>query len=295
MYLGMDGTGAGIGGSAHDLRRRTGGPFSGVANADAQGVRSKHSTTVSAPKFNEPLRVRGRPSSSTRSGGWRSTASYRPIEVLAIANTDVLQLRPASVKALELSVKRAIDIVIASISLIVLVPLLALVAIAIRLDSPGPVIFRQTRHGLNGKPFQILKFRTMTVLEDGDSVKQAARFDKRVTRVGLWLRRSSIDELPQLINVLRGEMSIVGPRPHAAAHDYYYDRVIPNYGLRQRMKPGITGHAQVKGFRGETPTVEAMQRRVELDLWYIGNWSVYLDFAIMARTVIEVCRGHNAY
>jgi exopolysaccharide biosynthesis polyprenyl glycosylphosphotransferase len=222
-------------------------------------------------------------------------ASNRPIEILAIANTNVPELRPAAVEAFELSIKRVIDIVIAIIALIVLIPLLALVAIVIRLDSPGPVIFRQTRHGLNGKPFQILKFRTMTVLEDGHTVKQAARFDKRVTRVGLWLRRSSIDELPQLINVLRGEMSIVGPRPHAAAHDYYYDRVIPNYRLRQRMKPGITGHAQVKGFRGETPTVEAMQRRVELDLWYIGNWSVYLDFAIMARTVIEVCRGHNAY
>ena len=179
--------------------------------------------------------------------------------------------------------------------MIVLLPLLALAAIAIKLDTPGPVIFRQTRHGINGKPFRILKFRTMTVLEDGNTVKQAARFDTRVTRVGLWLRRTSIDELPQLINVLKGEMSIVGPRPHAAAHDNYFDQVIPNYALRQRMKPGITGYAQVKGCRGETATVDAMQRRVDLDLWYIDNWSVGLDFAIMARTAIEVVRAHNAY
>ena len=260
----------------------------------------RHMSTVVAPNLNEHLAASSRANASCRGvalGGerrWRSVA-YRPIEVLPIADTNVLELRPAQVEGFELSVKRAIDIVFASIALILLIPLLALVAIAIKLDSPGPVFFRQTRHGLNGKPFSILKFRTMSVLEDGDSVKQAARFDKRVTRVGLWLRRTRIDELPQLINVLRAEMSIVGPRPHAVAHDNYYDQVIPNYRFRQRMKPGITGYAQVKGFRGETPTVAAMQRRVELDLWYVGNWSVYLDFAIMARTVIEVLRGHNAY
>ena len=135
----------------------------------------------------------------------------------------------------------------------------------------------------------------MTVLEDGDAVKQAERSDNRVTRVGSWLRRTSIDELPQLINVLEGDMSIVGPRPHAVAHDSHFDKVIADYAFRQRMKPGITGCAQVNGCRGETPTVEAMRRRVEFDVWYIDNWSFHLDFAIMLRTVIEIIRGRNAY
>jgi len=217
----------------------------------------------------------------------------RPLS--AIGTTTVIELQRAPLNSFELLIKRAFDIVFASTALVALMPLLALVAIVIKLDSPGPVIFRQTRHGFNGKPFHILKFRTMTVLEDGDSIKQAVRSDKRVTRVGLWWRRSSIDELPQLINVLRGEMSIVGPRPHAAAHDNHFDQVIANYAFRHRMKPGITGYAQVKGLRGETPTVEAMQRRVDLDLWYIDNWSFLLDFAIVLRTVVEVARGQNAY
>jgi len=201
----------------------------------------------------------------------------------------------APLNSFELFIKRAFDIVVAGTALVALMPLLALVAIVTKLDSPGPVIFRQTRRGLNGKPFHILKFRTMTVLEDGDTIKQAVRSDKRVTRVGLWWRRTSIDELPQLINVLRGEMSIVGPRHHAAAHDNYFDQVIANYAFRHRMKPGITGYAQVKGLRGETPTDEAMQRRVDLDLWYIDNWSFLLDFSIVLRTVVEVARGQNAY
>ena len=127
------------------------------------------------------------------------------------------------------------------------------------------------------------------------SVRQAERFDKRVTRLGSWLRRTSIDELPQLINVLKGEMSIVGPRPHAAAHDNHFDEIIANYAFRQRVKPGITGYAQVNGSRGATPTVEAMQRRVGLDIWYIDNWSFHLDLTIMLRTMIEVLRGRNAY
>jgi Undecaprenyl-phosphate glucose phosphotransferase len=215
--------------------------------------------------------------------------------VSAIGNAIVIELQRAPLNFFERLVKRAIDIVFAGTALIALIPLLTLVAIAIKLDSPGRVIFRQTRHGFNGKPFNILKFRTMTVVEDGDSVKQATRLDKRVTRVGFWLRRTSIDELPQLINVLKGEMSLVGPRPHAAAHDNYFDPVIANYAFRQRMKPGITGCAQVNGSRGETPTIDAMQRRVRLDLWYIENWSFQLDLAIMFRTIIELVRGRNAY
>jgi len=215
--------------------------------------------------------------------------------VSAIGNAIVIELQRAPLNFFERLVKRAIDIVFAGTALIALIPLLTLVAIAIKLDSPGRVIFRQTRHGFNGKPFNILKFRTMTVVEDGDSIKQASRLDKRVTRVGFWLRRTSIDELPQLINVLKGEMSLVGPRPHAAAHDNYFDPVIANYAFRQRMKPGITGCAQVNGSRGETPTIDAMQLRVRLDLWYIENWSFQLDLAIMFRTIIELVRGRNAY
>jgi Undecaprenyl-phosphate glucose phosphotransferase len=226
-------------------------------------------------------------------GGPTSELLKQPLN--AIGNATVIELQRAPLNSFELLIKRTIDIFLAGTTLIALLPLLAIVAIAIKLDSPGPIIFRQTRHGFNGKPFQILKFRTMTVLEDGESVKQAERFDKRVTRLGSWLRRTSIDELPQLINVLKGEMSIVGPRPHAAVHDNHFDKIIANYALRQRMKPGITGCAQVNGSRGETPTIEAMQQRVELDIWYIDNWSFHLDLAIMFRTMIEIVRDRNAY
>ena len=206
-----------------------------------------------------------------------------------------IKLRRAPLSLFELSIKRAIDIVFAAAALIVLLPLLILVAIAIKLSSPGRVIFRQTRHGLHGEPFQILKFRTMTVEENGDSIKQATRLDDRVTRVGSWLRCTSVDELPQLINVLKGEMSLVGPRPHAAAHDNYFSQIVTNYALRRRIKPGITGFAQVNGCRGETSTVASIQRRVDLDLWYIDHWSFRLDLAIMVSTVIEIIRGRDAY
>jgi exopolysaccharide biosynthesis polyprenyl glycosylphosphotransferase len=211
------------------------------------------------------------------------------------SKSPLVDRRRTPLNSFELAIKRASDIVFTATALIVLLPLLALVAIAIKLDSPGRVIFRQARIGLNGKLFHILKFRTMTVEENGDTVKQASRFDKRVTRVGSWLRRTSIDELPQLINVLKGEMSIVGPRPHAVAHDNYFNQVVAKYALRQRVKPGITGLAQVNGCRGATSTIDSIERRVDLDLWYIDNWNFHLDLAIMIRTVIEVMRGRNAY
>jgi Undecaprenyl-phosphate glucose phosphotransferase len=203
------------------------------------------------------------------------------------------QRTPLSVS--ERAAKRMLDILCAGTALILLLPLLTLTALAIKLDSPGPIIFRQRRHGFNGKIFQILKFRTMSVLEDGDSIAQAARSDPRVTSLGKWLRRTSIDELPQLINVLSGSMSIVGPRPHAAAHDNEFDKKVHNYAFRQHMKPGLTGWAQVNGHRGQTPTVAHMERRVELDLWYIDNWSLSLDLGIILRTVFEIARGKNAY
>ena len=194
----------------------------------------------------------------------------------------------------ERATKRMLDLLVASIAMIVLSPFLLMVALAIKLDSPGPVIFRQRRCGFDNREFLILKFRTMTVLDDGDGVVQATRGDARVTRLGGVLRRSSVDELPQLINVIRGDMSLVGPRPHATAHDKVYKDRISSYALRHHVKPGLTGAAQVVGLRGETLSLSQMERRVQEDLWYINNWSFALDLKIMVRTVFALLR-HEAY
>ena len=191
--------------------------------------------------------------------------------------------------------KRLLDLTCAIIGIVLFMPMFAIIAAMIRLDSPGPALFLQTRRGFNGKQFKILKFRTMTARDDGPTVKQAQQNDSRVTPVGLWLRKTSIDELPQLFNVLIGNMSIVGPRPHAAAHDDYYSDLIARYAFRHKMKPGITGWAQVKGYRGETPTIHLMKKRVQLDVWYVDNWSILLDIQIMVRTLSEVIRARNAY
>jgi Undecaprenyl-phosphate glucose phosphotransferase len=195
----------------------------------------------------------------------------------------------------ERAAKRAFDIAVATVGLLAIALFLLAVALAVRIESPGPILFRQARGGFNGRAFQILKFRTMRVMEDGPTITQATSRDQRVTRLGRWLRRSSVDELPQLINVLRGDMSLVGPRPHALAHDVQYSSLISNYPYRHHVKPGITGWAQINGLRGETPTVALMKRRVELDLWYATNWSFWLDLRILFRTVVEVCRTRNAF
>jgi exopolysaccharide biosynthesis polyprenyl glycosylphosphotransferase len=176
-----------------------------------------------------------------------------------------------------------------------LAPFLVAISLAILIDSSGPVLFRQKRGGFNGRSFQILKFRTMHVMEDDAMIKQATLNDCRVTPIGRLLRRTSIDELPQLINVLLGNMSLVGPRPHALAHDDQYSRLISSYPCRHHVKPGITGWAQVNGFRGETPTLAPMKRRVELDLWYVSNWSLWLDLRILIRTVRDIFRSRNAF
>ena len=191
--------------------------------------------------------------------------------------------------------KRILDIVLSGLGLIALTPVFLALAVAIRLDSPGPMVFRQRRYGFNQKQFTILKFRSMTVLEDGARVTQASRNDRRVTRVGYWLRRLSLDELPQLWNVLLGQMSLVGPRPHALAHDRAYERSIALYARRHNVKPGITGWAQVNGFRGETDTEDKMQHRVRHDLFYIDNWSIWLDLRILALTVLSSKARSNAY
>ncbi|HEV2561697.1 MAG TPA: exopolysaccharide biosynthesis polyprenyl glycosylphosphotransferase [Rhizomicrobium sp.] len=192
-------------------------------------------------------------------------------------------------------VKRALDLFLAIPALILLSPVMLGIAILIVLDSRGPVFFRQTRTGLNGRPFSIFKFRSMSVLENGDHIMQARQNDPRVTRIGRVLRRTSLDELPQLLNVISGEMSLVGPRPHAQAHDRLYATLIGNYPQRQLAKPGITGWAQVHGLRGETPTVESMKARVDFDLWYVRNASFVLDVEILFRTVFEIFRRTNAY
>ena len=212
-----------------------------------------------------------------------------------VGDTVAIELQRAALSPAEQAVKRAMDIVLSLVALVVLSPILLAVAIAIRLDFPGPALFRQTRHGFNGRPFRIYKFRTMTVMENGDVVPQAQKSDKRVTRVGRWLRRYSIDELPQMINVLIGDMSMVGPRPHASAHDRYFTSAIEKYAFRHHVKSGITGWAQVRGSRGETDTLDKMRRRVELDLWYINNWSIWLDFSVMIRTVFVVFSGRDAH
>ncbi|WP_456628561.1 exopolysaccharide biosynthesis polyprenyl glycosylphosphotransferase [Bradyrhizobium sp. URHC0002] len=191
--------------------------------------------------------------------------------------------------------KRATDIVGATIGLIILSPLMFLTAVAIKIDSPGPIFFRQRRNGFNSRQFYIYKFRSMAVMEDGPAITQAKRFDPRVTKVGRVLRRTSIDEIPQLLNVLRGEMSLVGPRPHAIAHDNHYEELVSDYALRYRVKPGMTGWAQIKGHRGETANVEQMEARVDCDLWYIDNWSIALDWKILLLTSLELIRRRNAY
>lgn len=188
----------------------------------------------------------------------------------------------------ERGAKRAVDLLVATTGLALVSPLLALVMLLVRLESPGPALFRQTRRGVDGRPFTILKLRTMRVMEDGLSVTQARRRDPRVTRLGAWLRRTSADELPQFWNVILGEMSIVGPRPHAIAHDDHYGAAIDRYADRQHVKPGMTGLAQVRGLRGETPDIAAMRARIEHDLIYIGTWSLLLDLRIMALTLVRL-------
>jgi Undecaprenyl-phosphate glucose phosphotransferase len=191
--------------------------------------------------------------------------------------------------------KRVFDVAVAALALALLSPLFLAVALAIRLESPGPALFRQKRYGLNQEPFRIFKFRTMRVMDDGRIVRQATRADARITRIGGWLRRLSIDELPQLLNVLTGDMSIVGPRPHALAHDQLYVEKLARYARRHNVKPGITGWAQVNGHRGEIAHDSAMQARLEHDLWYVDHWSLWLDVKIMAMTAFSRRAHANAY
>jgi putative colanic acid biosynthesis UDP-glucose lipid carrier transferase len=217
----------------------------------------------------------------------------RPLVLIGAAHA--VELRGAPLTAAQRAAKRALDLAASMAALVFLSPVFVGVALLIRLDSRGPVFFRQRRIGYNGQPFQIVKFRTMTTLDDGAVVLQACRGDRRVTRVGAFLRRYSLDELPQLLNVLQGEMSLVGPRPHALVHDAEYGLAITGYAARHNVKPGITGWAQVNGWRGETAQLGLMVRRVEHDLWYVENWSLWLDVRILFATVFVAAGGKNAY
>jgi putative colanic acid biosynthesis UDP-glucose lipid carrier transferase len=193
-------------------------------------------------------------------------------------------------------IKRLSDMVLASVAILITAPVMLAAALAIKITSPGPVLFRQRRYGLDGQEITVWKFRSMVVLEDGGDVRQATREDDRVTPLGRFMRRTSIDELPQFFNVLQGRMSVVGPRPHAVAHNETYRKLIKGYMIRHKVKPGITGWAQVNGARGETDTIDKMRRRIDFDLEYLRNWSLRLDLLIVWKTVWQAVRGdRNAY
>jgi putative colanic acid biosysnthesis UDP-glucose lipid carrier transferase len=222
--------------------------------------------------------------------------------------TDLIQGRPDSVCGLPVIsvcetpfrgpaglLKRASDIVLATLILILISPLLLGIALAVKLGSRGPVIFKQRRYGLDGEQIVVYKFRSMTVTEDGSDIRQASKNDNRITPLGAFLRKTSMDELPQFINVLQGRMSIVGPRPHAVAHNEMYRTLIKSYMVRHKVKPGITGWAQVNGFRGETDSLEKMEGRVRCDLDYLRNWSLRLDLYIILKTVRLVFKDSAAY
>lgn len=219
----------------------------------------------------------------------------RPLGLVNYDGVSVLELVRRPLDDWGPIIKTVEDRVLGIIALAAASPLMLLVGLAIKLDSDGPVFFRQRRHGFNHQIITVLKFRTMHVAEDGPVVPQAQRDDPRVTRLGKWLRRTSIDELPQLINVIRGQMSLVGPRPHALAHNEQYSALLVTYANRHRMRPGITGWAQINGHRGETDTPEKMHKRVECDLYYIENWSFWLDLRILLLTPIYVFFSRNAY
>jgi putative colanic acid biosynthesis UDP-glucose lipid carrier transferase len=213
----------------------------------------------------------------------------------SVGGTPVVAVCESPFTGLNGIIKRGSDILLALAILVLIAPVLILIAVAVKLDSRGPAIFRQRRYGLDGNEIIVYKFRTMRVLDDGARIEQVRRNDPRVTRIGALLRRTSLDELPQFFNVLQGRMSIVGPRPHAVAHNELYRKLIKGYMLRHKVKPGITGWAQVNGYRGETDTLEKMKGRIDCDLEYLRNWSLRLDLYIIAKTIWTVLKTSEAY
>jgi Undecaprenyl-phosphate glucose phosphotransferase len=220
---------------------------------------------------------------------------FEEVKLSKLGPVTSLQLTRRPLTRTEIARKRLFDLVVAAVALIALTPVLLAVAAVVWLDSPGPVFFVQRRYGFNQQPFRIIKFRTMRTLDDGPVIAQATRNDPRLTRIGRFLRRWNIDEIPQLFNVLTGDMSLVGPRPHALSHDQEYQQRISLYARRHNVKPGITGWAQIHGCRGEIDTDEKMRRRLEHDLFYIDNWSLLLDLQIIFRTVLSPAGYRNAY
>ena len=212
-----------------------------------------------------------------------------------VGSLPTLKLSRAPLTLRDQILKRSFDLLGAISLLILALPIFTVIGLLIKLDSRGPVFFRQTRHGFNEGEFRIFKFRTMTTLEDGDQFRQATRHDTRITRIGKFLRRTNLDELPQLINVLLGEMSLVGPRPHAVAHNNAFEDKIRLYARRHNVKPGITGWSQINGYRGETDTLEKMEKRVDHDIYYIENWSILFDMAILFSTLFSKKAYSNAY
>lgn len=216
--------------------------------------------------------------------------------VTSIGNIPVITLQGKRLEGRGQAIKAIEDVVLGGLILILIAPLMALIAIGVKLSSPGPVLFGQRRHGLGGEVVDVWKFRSMRVhQEQHGQVTQATRGDSRITPFGRFLRASSLDELPQFINVIQGHMSIVGPRPHAVAHNEHYRDLVPRYMARHSMKPGITGWAQVNGFRGETDTLDKMVKRVEYDIHYIQNWSVWFDLRIIGLTIVRVFFQRSAY
>jgi putative colanic acid biosynthesis UDP-glucose lipid carrier transferase len=217
------------------------------------------------------------------------------LNAFQVAGMPVIALSTSPMNARKETLKRAEDLLIGSLALVLAAPIMLLIALAIKLDSPGPVFFRQWRYGLDGREIRVWKFRTMSVTEDGHKFCQASRNDCRITRVGRIIRRISLDELPQLFNVLAGSMSLVGPRPHAVAHDEQFRSLLPGYMWRLKIKPGITGWAQVNGWRGETDTLEKMKGRMDHDLYYIENWTLTLDIKILWLTLWRGFLNENAF
>ena len=212
-----------------------------------------------------------------------------------VGDIDTISVFESPHLGLQNYIKRSFDIVFSALALVALIPVFLMIAVAIKLTSRGPILFRQDRYGLDGKKIGVYKFRSMKVLENSDIVTQATKNDPRVTPVGAFLRKTSLDELPQFVNVLKGQMSVVGPRPHAVAHNEHYRNKVAFYMLRHKVKPGITGWAQINGWRGETDTLEKMQKRVEFDLAYIRNWSLWWDIQIIVKTVFKGFGGKNVY
>jgi lipopolysaccharide/colanic/teichoic acid biosynthesis glycosyltransferase len=220
----------------------------------------------------------------------QSIGGPKPVGVVQDFNVAAAPSAPVGRSVL----KRGFDLALATALLIFFAPIMLVIAALVRATSKGPALFKQRRTGLNGRIFYIYKFRTMTVMEDGQ-VLAARREDKRVTRLGAILRRSSLDELPQLLNVVRGEMSLVGPRPHAIAHDELYCTLLPTYAERFRARPGLTGLAQITGFRGEMKTIDCLKGRVEADLRYIGTWSLLMDVRVLFATALLIWQDEKAY